>query len=183
MNSYFKSNSFDMNTRIDDEGRPDLRKLVTGHEFTAATIFSHDDVTVSAMKNIHPPVKESYAFKFKLGDKLVVFSGDTAYCPALIEFAAGADYLVHEVMYRPAIDALVQRRPNAGKLRESILSHHTSTEDVGLIASRAKVKNLVLNHFVPADDKSLTDELWRDAVKKNFTGNIILGKDLLQLPL
>jgi ribonuclease BN (tRNA processing enzyme) len=181
--SYWEYNRFDIETRIADEGRPDIRKLVTCHEYTeGSNIMSNTGVVVSALRNIHPPIKESYALKFKLDEKIIVFSGDTAYCPALAEFAAGADYLVHEVMYGPAIDALTKRRPNAAKLKESILSHHTLAEDVGRIASQAKVKNLVLSHFVPADDKSVTDKVWTDAVSSNFTGNIIVGKDLLKIP-
>ena len=119
----------------------------------------------------------------KTGNKTIVFSGDTAYCPALAPFASDADYLVHEVMYVPAVEEMVKRRPNARKLKESILSHHTSAEDVGRIASAAKAKTLVLNHFVPSDDKSITEQVWINAVQSTFSGNIIVGKDLLELPL
>jgi ribonuclease BN (tRNA processing enzyme) len=90
---------------------------------------------------------------------------------------------VHEVMYVPAVEEMVKRRPNAMKLKESILSHHTSAENVGRIASDARVKNLVLTHFVPPDDKSLMEKVWINAVKTTFSGNIIVGKDLLQLLL
>jgi ribonuclease BN (tRNA processing enzyme) len=183
LHSYWESNRFDIETRIQDEGRPDIRNLVTAHEFSEGIIMENSDVEVSALRNIHPPVRESYAFKFKVGDKSVVFSGDTTYCVALAEFAAGADYLVHEVMYGPAIDALAKRRPNAPKLKESILSHHTLAEDVGRIATLAKIKTLVLNHFVPPDDASVTDKVWIDAVSSTFKGNIIVGKDLLELLL
>ena len=86
-------------------------------------------------------------------------------------------------MYGAAIDEMVKRRPNATKLKASILSHHTLAEDVGKIADEANVKNLVLNHFVPADDSNLTDQVWIDAVRSTFSGNIIVGKDLLQLAL
>ena len=113
----------------------------------------------------------------------MVFSGDTTYCPALAAFALNADYLVHEVMYGPGVDALAKRRPNAPKLKASILSHHTLAEDVGRIAAKAKPKALVLNHFVPPDDESITDEMWANAVRTNFNGNIVVGKDMLQLPL
>ncbi|HXL55495.1 MAG TPA: hypothetical protein VN958_04510 [Chitinophagaceae bacterium] len=41
----------------------------------------------------------------------------------------------------------------------------------------------ILNHFVPTDDKSLTDEIWTRTVRTTFAGNIIVGKDLLQIPL
>jgi len=135
------------------------------------------------LRNLHPPVTESYALKFELGAKTIVFSGDTAFFPPLAEFAKGADYLIHEVLYGPAVDALVARRPNAQTLKASILSHHTLAEDVGRIATQASVKTLVLNHFVPGDDETLTPQMWRDAVAKTFSGRIVVGRDMLRLPL
>lgn len=180
---YWESNRFDIDTRIKDEGRPDIRTLVVSHEFSEGEILSNSDVQVSALKNIHPPIAESYAFKFKLGQKTIVFSGDTAFFPALATFASGADYLIHEVMYGPAVEEMVKRRPNATKLRASIMSHHTLAEDVGKIARQANVGTLVLNHFVPPDDKTLTDQVWTDAVKTNFSGKIVVGKDLQEFAL
>jgi len=183
LSAYWESNRFDIETRIADEGRPDPRKLVAAHEIKEGLVLSHADVRVTALRVVHPPVTESYAFKFELADKMVVFSGDTAFFPPLADFARGADYLVHEVLYAPALDALVKRRPNAERLKASILSHHTRAEDVGRIAAMANVKTLVLNHFVPPDDKTLTPEIWTDAVHTTFGGNIVVGRDLLQLPL
>jgi ribonuclease BN (tRNA processing enzyme) len=183
LRAYWESNIFDIETRIQDEGRPDIRKLITAHEYTEGNIMSNANVAASALRNIHPPIKESFAIKFKLDDKTVVFSGDTAYCPALADFSAGADYLVHEVMNGAGVEEMVKRRPNADKLKESILSHHTLAEDVGRIASQAKVKNLVLNHFVPADDKLVTEKAWMDSTGSTFKGNIIVGKDLMQITL
>lgn len=183
LDAYWKSNQFDIATRIKDEGRPDIRKLITIHEIKEGMLFANSEVEISSLKNIHPPVNNSYAFKFKLGEKIIVFSGDTIYCPALSAFAINADYLIHEVMYSPAVDEMAKRRPNATKLIASIKSHHTSAEDVGRIAKAANVKNLVLNHFVPPDDKSLTDQTWIDTVRSTFPGTIIVGKDLLQFAL
>lgn len=184
LSAYWESNRFDIETRIRDEGRPDIRKLVMSHEYAESTVFSNKDVEVSALKNIHPPIKESYALRFRLGNKTVVFSGDTTYFPPLADFSLNADYLVHEVMYGPAIEDMVKRRGgNAANLKESILSHHTLAEDVGRIAAAAKVKTLVLTHFVPPDDKTLTEQVWTNAVRTRFTGNIVVGKDLLQLKL
>src|SRR5439155_22504447 len=39
--AYFQLNRFDIETRIADEGRPDLRKLVTTHEFNAPGLVMH----------------------------------------------------------------------------------------------------------------------------------------------
>ena len=60
---------------------------------------------------------------------------------------------------------------------------HTPAEDVGRIAAAAEVKALVLNHFVPGDDKSVGPEAWTAAVRKTFAGNIVVGRDLLELAL
>lgn len=183
LNGFWKSNQYDIVTRIKDEGRPDVRKLAIAHEIKEGILIANSEYEISCLKNIHPPIEHSYAFRFKLGRKIIVFSGDTAYCPALAEFATEADYLIHEVMYIPAVDNMAKRRPNATKLIASIKSHHTSAEEVGRIANAARVKNLILNHFVPPDDKSLTDQMWIDAVRTNFSGNIIVGKDLAQFEI
>ena len=183
LQAYWKSNQYDISTRINDEGRPDIRKLMAIHEIKEGILIANSDFEISALKNIHPPIDNSYAFRFKLGKKILVFSGDTAYCPVLATFAMGADYLIHEVMYLSAVDDMAKRRPNATKLIASIKSHHTSAEDVGRIAHTANVKNLILNHFVPSDDKSLADQTWLDAVKSTFAGNIIIGKDLAQFEI
>jgi ribonuclease BN (tRNA processing enzyme) len=111
----------------------------------------------------------------------VVFSGDTTRSDALVRLARGADVLVHEVMYLPGIEDLVRRLPNANRLREHLLAAHTLPEDVGRIAARAGVKILVLSHFVPGDNPSITDEQWTEGVRKYFSGRIIVGKDLMEL--
>ncbi len=111
----------------------------------------------------------------------MVISGDTAYAPELAEFAKGADVLIHEVMYLPALETLIRRLPNAKRLREHLLASHTLPEDVGKIAAQAEVKTLVLSHFVPGDDPSITDEQWSEGARKHFKGRIVVGKDLMEI--
>jgi ribonuclease BN (tRNA processing enzyme) len=183
LSAYWESNKFDIETRMADEGRPDLRKLVSARTYSEGAVLKMEDMTVTALRNLHPPITESYALKFAFGGKTVVFSGDTAYFPPLAAFAKGADILVHELMYGPALEALVRRNPNAATLMSHLKASHTEAEDVGRLAAEAGVKTLVLNHFVPADDRTLTDQVWTDAVRKTFGGPIIVGKDLLEIPL
>jgi ribonuclease BN (tRNA processing enzyme) len=183
LSAYWESNRYDIDTRIADEGRPDPRRLAIAHEFEEGPVMAAGAVRVSALRNLHPPVRESYALKFELAGKTVVFSGDTAFFPPLAKFAADADYLVHEILYAPGLDAMVSRRPNAARLKASILSHHTTAEDVGRIAAQAQVKTLVLNHFVPGDDPALTPEVWTEAVRTTFKGKVVVGRDMLSLPL
>ena len=129
----------------------------------------------------HPPITQSYAYRFDAQDRSIVISGDTAYAPELAEFAKGADVLVHEVMYLPAIEKLIQQEGGKQRLREHLMAAHTVTEDVGKIAAQAEVKTLVLSHFVPGDDPSITDEQWSAGVRKYFKGRIIVGKDLMEI--
>ena len=177
------ANTFDIETRIADEGKPDLRKLVTAHPIGEGEVMRNADVTVTALRVKHPPIVDAFAYKFAFPGKTIVFSGDTTYFPPLGEFAKGADILVHEVAYEPALQALAQRNPNAATMLDHLKASHTMTEDVGRIATQAGVKTLVLNHFVPADDKSLTEDKWRSEVAKTFSGQIIVGRDLLSIPL
>jgi len=89
--------------------------------------------------------------------------------------------LVHEVMHFGGVENLLKRVPNPATLRVNLVRPHTSTEDVGKVAAAAGVKKLVLTHFVPADDPSLTDEMWLEGVRKHYSGPIIMGRDLLEV--
>lgn len=179
---FFNYLKFDIDTRMVDEGRSDPNSLITPHEISkAGVVMTNDDVKVSACLVRHPPIKEAYAYRFDAKDRSVVISGDTAYAPELADFAKDADVLVHEVMYLPGIDALIKRLPNAKRLREHLLVAHTLPEDVGKIAAQANVKTLVLSHFVPGDDASITDENWSEGVRKHFKGRVVVGKDLMEI--
>jgi ribonuclease BN (tRNA processing enzyme) len=179
INGYWESNGFDIETRIADDGRGDLRQLVAAHEYGQGVVLDTPDVKVTALRNMHPPITESFALKFEFGGKTVVFSGDTTYFPPLAEFARGADYLVHEVMYGPAMEAFVKRIGNTELLARAKASHPLA-EDVGRIATAAGVKTLVLNHFI---HYNVAPEKWVEAARSTFSGTIVIGKDLLELPI
>ncbi|HEU4435178.1 MAG TPA: MBL fold metallo-hydrolase [Pyrinomonadaceae bacterium] len=179
---FFKYQKFDIGVRIVDEGRTNPQNLITAHEVSKpGVVMTNDDVKVSACLVRHPPIKEAYAYRFDAKDRSVVISGDTAYAPELAEFAKAADVLVHEVMYLPGIEALLQRLPNARRLREHLMAAHTLPEDVGKIAAQAKVKTVVLSHFVPGDDASITDAQWSEGVRKHFSGRVVVGRDLMEI--
>jgi ribonuclease BN (tRNA processing enzyme) len=180
---FWDAYQFDIETRMADEGRPDMRKLVNAHEYAEGEVLKTDKVKVSALRNVHPPIKESFALKFEFPGKTVVFSGDTAYHPPLAQFAKGADVLVHEVMLLPAIEYIVRANPNASTMLEHLKASHTTVADVGRIATDAGVKTLVLSHFVPADAPNVTDQQWIDGVRETWKGDVILAKDLMQIML
>jgi len=182
--SFWELNRFDVETRIEDEGRPDPRRLLVAKDIDGdGVVLKTDDVTVTAFRTPHPPIIDNFAYKFETPDGTIVFSSDTAYNPKLAEFAKGADVLVHECLYVPAVDRLVARVKYGATLKKHLLDSHTTTEDVGRVAAAAGVKVLVLSHFVPGDDPEVTDDDWTREVKKNYSGRIVLAKDLMELKL
>ena len=175
-------NDYDIRTRVADEGRPPLKDLIIPHEVNAGGFVMQDEnVKVTAALVEHPPVTPAFAYRFDCADRSIVISGDTRPSAALIELARGADVLVHEVMHLPALDELIATEPNAKTLREHLIASHTTTEQVGRIATEARVKTLVLSHFVPGGYPFLEDDVWFDAVRPYFSGNLIVGHDLLEI--
>lgn len=123
----------------------------------------------------------AFAYRFDCPDRSIVISGDTRPSRALVNLARNADVLVHEVMHVPSIDALIARDTNAKTLREHLLASHTTTEQVGQLATEARVKTLVLSHFVPGGYPFVADDVWYRAVRPHFSGNLVVGRDLLEI--
>jgi len=180
---FFKMNAYDIKTRIADEGRVPLVPLVHVHELNrAGVVLQNEHVTVTAALVRHPPVVPAFGYRFDTRDRAIVISGDTAPSDHLIALAHGADVLVHDALYdAAAVDRLVAGVANASTLKASILSHHTTAEDAGLVAQKAGVKTLVLSHFVPADDPAITDQMWIDAARTHFRGTVVVGQDLMEI--
>jgi ribonuclease BN (tRNA processing enzyme) len=191
--AFFKANS---EIRIVDEGRTVRPETIySGHDLSAPTVtevFKDESVTVKAAENTHFPdrAKEkmpyrSFAYRFNMADRSIVFSGDTAYSAGLVELARGADVFVCE-----AVDMSMRQqqvaRGGAAANTESIARHvietHSSTEDVGRMASEAKVKTVVLSHLLPGSNgRGVADDSYIASVRKFFAGEVIVGHDQLRL--
>ena len=182
-NGFLLSMRHDIDLRIADEGRPDLRSLVSIHSCDKGTVLDEDGLRVSALHVPHPPVEPAFALRFDWGDRSVVFSGDTAFYPPLAEFARGADVLVHEAMLSEGIDALVRKTGNGSRLREHLDRSHTSAKDAGRIASEAEVGRLVLHHLIPADDPDFTLADWEHAVRRRWDGPLTIPVDGTEIEL
>ncbi len=145
-----------------------------------------DNVNVAAAIVQHPPVRPALAYRFDFRDRSIVFSGDTAPVDAVTRLARGADVLVHEAMYVPALEAYIRDRIARGvPIRyEDYMDHmkvdHTPVEDAGRIAREAGVKTLVLSHLTPGVD-GIDDDIWRDLAAKQFKGNVVVARDLMVL--
>jgi ribonuclease Z len=147
----------------------------TGYQFNFTeladgVVFQDRNLMVEAFKVNHGDFEDAYGFRFTSKDKVIVFSGDTGPSKSLERYAKDADILVHEVY------------SNAGFLKKTKdwqiyhRGHHTSTFEVGKIASRAKPKLLVLSHilFWGADEQDILEE-----TRTTFSGNIKIAEDLM----
>jgi ribonuclease BN (tRNA processing enzyme) len=184
--AFCRLNAFDIATRIADEGRPPLEPMVTVHGFADGPVMDDGVVRVEALRNLHPPIVDSFALRFTVlagvdAGKIIVFSGDTAWIPEMAPFAKGADLLVHEAMLMIGVDRLVTKVGNGARLREHLVASHTTAEDVGRIARDAGVKHLALNHLVPADDPLVREEHWIGAVRTAFDGRLTVARDGLKI--
>ncbi|UWQ18378.1 MBL fold metallo-hydrolase [Jannaschia sp. M317] len=179
---FLASMADDIDLRIVDEGRPDLRGLVSIRTIDAGAVTRLDGISVTAMRVDHPPLTECFALSFA-GARRVVFSADTAYYPPLADFAAGADLLIHEAMLPEAVRALVARVGNGDdRLLRHIERSHTSAADAARIAAQAGVKALALHHLLPSDDPDFGPDDWLAAVRPHWDGPLHLGRDGLRIP-
>jgi ribonuclease BN (tRNA processing enzyme) len=197
---FFRAN---VEIRTVDEGHNvDASKLFHGHDVPATAmpvqIFKDDKVTVTAIENAHYPPRStarmphrSLALRFDTKDRSIVFSGDTAYSQNLVSLAHDADVLVCEVVDQSVLDQMRQRAAEATAAGQanSIFRHvaesHSSPADVARMAAQANVHTVVLNHEVPGP--SVPGGLafpitgFIDGVRKGFTGEVIVGEDLMVL--
>ena len=181
---FIASMQADIDLRIADEGRPDLRALVRLHNIDAGHVMQRGGVSVTAMRTVHPPLADCFAFGFKSATTHVVFSGDTAPIAALAEFARGADLLIHEAMLEQALPALTNRVGNGSdKLMVHLLRSHSPASDAAKTAAAAGVKSLALSHLIPSDDPDYGHADWHDAISGHFEGDVIIGTDGIRINL
>lgn len=180
--AFLVSMKADIDLRIADEGRPDLRALVSFKELDATTFTLPNGIEVAALRNEHPPLIDTFALSFKFENYKVTFSGDTAYFEPLIEFAKGSDLLIHEAMLEEALKPLMERIGNADdRLMKHLLRSHTLASDAAKLATKAEVKALALHHLITSDDPDFTVEHWENSVKPNWNGKFHLGTDGMRI--
>jgi ribonuclease BN (tRNA processing enzyme) len=56
---------------------------------------------------------------------------------------------------------------------------HTDATQVGSVAERAGVHELILSHYLPAEPEAVTETEWAHRAGKGFSGKITAGHDRL----
>ncbi len=121
-----------------------------------------DDLSIAAV----PVVHTAGSVGFRLVDAsgaVLAYSGDTDFCPALIDLVRDADLAVLECSF-----------PNEKKC-----AGHLTPREAAQAAARGGVRRLVLSHFYPeCDGIDLIAQC-----RPFFKGEIILAHDLLELTI
>ena len=173
----FEAYKEELDLRKEWEKRPNVEGLA--YEITEINDelkIELDNATIESVKVDHHPVDPAFGYKFIVGPKNIIFSGDTRYCKVLEQSSKDVDILVHEVFVGLDYDPV---RMSSDTI-ENISDYHTIPEEVGLLASNASVKKLILNHFVPP---VFDEDVLVERIAKHFDGEIIVGKDLMEFDI
>ncbi|MGV8998238.1 MAG: MBL fold metallo-hydrolase [Parvibaculaceae bacterium] len=164
-------------------------KIVKVIELKDGSVFTVGDVRVSTVVNSHytfePGSKDaakflSFSYRFDTPLRSIVYTGDTGPSVAVEKLAQNADLLVSEIMDPDIALARIKEKRFvpffvAGPIKEHFHKEHLSPTEVGLLASRANVKALVLTH------DALPDEAIPNAGKQiaeNYKGSVTFANDL-----
>jgi ribonuclease BN (tRNA processing enzyme) len=150
-----------------------LPELIPGIAQVPVVVFEDDAVRVTAVAVTHGRAVPSLAYRFDTADGSVVFSGDTTVNDDLIALAQGAEILVHQV----ADLAYLEQHGITGPALERMAALHTDVSEVGGVAERAGVRELILNHFLPADPHEISDTEWAERAGQGFSGMTSAGRD------
>jgi len=111
---------------------------------------------VTAARVVHPV--PAYALRVEYGGKALVYSGDTAATPSLVDLARGADLLLCEA-------AFLEGDSNPA-------GHHLTGRQAGEHAAAAGVRQLMLTHILPWGDPTRAVAEAREA----FDGPVALAR-------
>jgi ribonuclease BN (tRNA processing enzyme) len=146
---------------------------------TPVVVFGDGSVRVTAVPVTHGHAAPALAYRFDTADGSVVFSGDTTVNDDLIALAQDADILVHQV----ADLSYLERHGYAGAALDRMAALHTDVNRVGSVAERARVRELILSHYLPAEPEAITDADWARRAGQGFSGRTTAGSDGLRRTL
>jgi ribonuclease Z len=132
-------------------------------------VFEDHNVKVEAFRVPHGSWPEAWGYRFTTPDTVIVISGDTAPSDVLKQYSQGADVLIHEVYSE---EGFAKKDPQWQKYHAK---NHTSTSELGRLASEVKPKLLILYHQLLWGS---THETLIDEVKSEFSGTVVSARDL-----
>ena len=119
------------------------------------------------------PILDCVGYRVESDAGVLVYSGDSGGVPdSMVDLAQDADMLIHMCHFATGMEPTAAYRKASG-----------SHMDIAEIAKRAGVKTVVLTHFIHLLDSPGVLEQLVTEMKAVFSGNIIIGRDLMALSL
>ena len=169
-NHILKAYQADINIRLKGlEPANETGYQVKVNEIKPGVIYRDQNVKVTAFLVNHGSWPEAFGFRFDTPDRSIVISGDCAPSESVITNCNGCDVLIHEVYSEAGFKT---RSPVWQRYHASF---HTSSRELGEIATKAKPGLLILYHQLlwgTSEDK-LVDE-----VRQFYKGRVVSGSDL-----
>lgn len=166
---------------------------VTVFELADGEPIAVNDMTVTAAQNTHYDFApgsiedrnyKSFALRFDLPGRSIVYTGDTGPSVEVAKLAKGADLLVSEMIDMAGTMANVARNsPNMPPetkrdLEQHLSNHHLTPEAVGQLAASAGVKALVITHFAGGTPDPARTKGYVAQIAKRYSGPVTLANDL-----
>lgn len=179
--------------RIEDGGRSKpIKEVFFGKDVAPGLVYEDANVKVYAAENTHfdyhknqTDYDQSYSYRIETPDRVIAITSDTGPNEATEALARDADYLVAELN---SVEARKQvlidlgqwdkhtEAEKAGIMRQAAQGH-LSPRDVGELATKAKVKAVILTHLTPKfNSDDYTDEALE--VRQYYNGPVIVAQDL-----
>lgn len=177
-------------------GKPPLTtdKLVKTHVIKPGDSFNIGDTKVTVAKNTHfgflldSPLNkkfQSFSFRFETPDKTIVYTGDTGPSIDVEKLALGADILIGEMIdLELTANQIRTANPHFPEnrilgVKKFLARHHLTPNELGKLAAKAGVKELVVTHLVPGGlmtKKHLKQ--YEEKIALEFSGKITIAEDM-----
>jgi ribonuclease Z len=118
------------------------------------------------------PYLVCYGYRLETAAGCFVYSGDSGPAPGIRRLAERADVLVHMCHY------VSNTQLNAG-FAQSCMGHM----ELAALAQDCGVRNLVTTHITEQFDRPAMRERVVAEMSRIYTGNIIFGEDLMEIPI
>ena len=143
-------------------------------ELSPGDVIQGDEWTLTCGEAQHfQPFLQCLGFRLETSEGVLVYSGDSGGVPdSMIDLAKDCDVLIHMCHFATGMEPTQAYRDAAG-----------SHMDVAEVAKRSGAKTVVLSHFIPMLDRPGVLEGMVHEMKQVYDGNVIIGRDLMTVPL
>jgi ribonuclease BN (tRNA processing enzyme) len=143
-------------------------------ESTGGVVYDSAGIRIRAIPVAHGSWPVAFAYRVDTPDRSIVLGGDTAPSVALEDAARGVDVLVHEVYNGRR--AAPEKRPGGESWPQYLKEAHTSDEELGALAARARPGQLILSHVLRFGGPM--EEIVAGVRRGGFKGTLVAAKDL-----